>query len=158
MATFIKMALGIEHYWGRVEFVPGREAIHLHTVAIANDMAYLQDFFYAKTTEDKAAVVNEYAREHLDMTADVKINNDKQRRPEYQSSSLGKRYCKSPDQKEDVGQLAEDCMCHQCNKYCLQLAKTNWPKNMQSSFWNRNKIRKTRHTMSSTYNKVQNIY
>ncbi len=46
-------------------------------------MAYLQDIFHTKTTEDKAAVVNEYAQEHLDMTADVDVNNDKQRRPEY---------------------------------------------------------------------------
>jgi hypothetical protein len=76
-------------------------------------------------TEDKAAVVNKYAQEHLDMTADVDINNDKQRRQEYRNSPLGKKYCESPDQEEDVQQLAEDCMCHQCNKYCLQSAKTN---------------------------------
>ncbi len=48
MATVIKTALGIEHYWGRVEFVPGRGAIYLHIVAIANDMAYFQDFFMQK--------------------------------------------------------------------------------------------------------------
>ncbi len=48
MATVIKTALGIEHYWGRVEFAPGRGAIHLYIVAIANDMAYLQDFFTQK--------------------------------------------------------------------------------------------------------------
>ncbi len=119
MATVIKTALGIEHYWGRVEFAPGRGAIHLHIVAIANDMAYLQDFFHAKTTEDKAAVVNKYAQEHLDMTADVDINDDKQRRPEYQNSPHGKKYFESPDQEEDVRQFAEDCMCHQFNKHCL---------------------------------------
>ncbi len=48
MATVVKSALGIEHYWGRVEFAPGSGAIHLHIVAIANDMAYLQDFFTQK--------------------------------------------------------------------------------------------------------------
>ena len=48
MATVIKTALGIEHYWGGVEFAPGCGAIYLHIVAIANDMAYLQDFFHAK--------------------------------------------------------------------------------------------------------------
>ncbi len=125
MATVVKTAFGVEHYWGRVEFAPGRGAIHIHIVAIAKDMAYLQDFYHAKTTEDKAAAVNKYAREHLDMTADVNINDDKEKKPEYQNSPLGKRYCKSPDQEEDVRQLAEDCMCHQCNKYCLQSAKTN---------------------------------
>ncbi len=58
MATVIKTALGIEHYWGCVEFAPGCGVFHLHIVAIANNMAYLQDFFHAKTTEDKAVVVN----------------------------------------------------------------------------------------------------
>jgi hypothetical protein len=29
------------------------------------------------------------------MTADVDINNDKQRKPEYQNSPLGKGYCES---------------------------------------------------------------
>ncbi len=48
MATVIKTAIGIEHYWGRVEFVPGCGAIHPHIVAIANDMAYLQHFFMQK--------------------------------------------------------------------------------------------------------------
>jgi hypothetical protein len=83
MSTVIKTALGIEHYWGRVEFAPGHGAIHLHIVAIAKDMAYLQDFYHAKTAEDKAAVVDKYAREYLDMTANVNINNDKRRKPEY---------------------------------------------------------------------------
>jgi hypothetical protein len=61
MSTVVKMALGIEHYWGHVEFVPGRGAIHIHIVAIAKDMAYSQDFYHAKTAEDKTAVVNKYA-------------------------------------------------------------------------------------------------
>ncbi len=138
--------------------MPGRGAIHLDIVAIAKDMAYLQDFYHAKTAEDKAAVVDKYTREHLDMTADVDIDNDKQRKPEYQNSPLRKRYCKSPNQDKDVRQLAEDCMCHQCNKYCLQSAKTNTngPRTSES-FWNQNKIWKTRHTRASIYKKVQNI-
>ncbi len=102
MATVIKTTLGIEHYWGCVEFAPGHGAIHIHIVVIAKDMAYLQDFYHAKTADDKAAVVDKYAREHFDMTANVNINNDKERKPEYQNSSLGNRYCKSPDQEEDV--------------------------------------------------------
>jgi hypothetical protein len=61
MSTVVKMARGIEHYWGRVEFAPGHGAIHLHIVAISKDMAYLQDFYHATTAEDKASVVNKYA-------------------------------------------------------------------------------------------------
>ncbi len=61
MATVIKTALGIEYYWGPVEFAPGRGAIHIHIVVIAKDMAYLQDFYHVKTAEDNAAVVDKYA-------------------------------------------------------------------------------------------------
>ena len=57
------MSLGIEHYWGHVKFAPGCGAIHLHIVAIAKDMAYLQDFYHATTAEDKASVVDKYAQE-----------------------------------------------------------------------------------------------
>ncbi len=83
MATVIKTALRIEHYWGRVEVAPGHGAIHIYIVAIAKDMAYLKIFYHTKTAEDKAAVVDKYAREHLDMTANVNINDDKERNPEY---------------------------------------------------------------------------
>jgi hypothetical protein len=61
MLTVVKTAIGIEHYWGRVEFAPGRGAIHLHIVAITKDMAYLQEFYHATTAEDKASVVDKYA-------------------------------------------------------------------------------------------------
>jgi hypothetical protein len=160
MSTVVKTALGIEHYWGHVEFATGCGAIHLHIVAIAKDMAYLKDFYHAKTAEDKAAVVDEYAQEHLDMTADVDINGDKQRKPEYQNSPLGKRYCESPNQDKDARQLAEDCMCHQCNKYCLQSAKTNMngPRTCRIHFGTETKYGILRHTKASTYKKVQNIY
>ena len=76
MGTVVKKALGIEHYWGRVEFAPGRGAIHLHIIGIASDKAYLRDFYHASTNEEKADVLEKYARETLDMTADVKINDD----------------------------------------------------------------------------------
>jgi hypothetical protein len=45
MKTVMKNALQIKHYWGRVEFAPGRGAIHLHVVAIGKDRVYLKFFF-----------------------------------------------------------------------------------------------------------------
>ncbi len=62
------------------------------------------------------------------MTADVNVNDDPHRKPDYASSPLGKRYCECHDQIEDVRRLAENCMCHQCNNYCLQSNKTNAPR------------------------------
>jgi len=76
MNTVLKDALGIEHYWGRVEFAPVRGQIHLHMLGIAKDKAYLNDFYKAKTMEDKAIVVDKYAREKLDMVADIDIKDD----------------------------------------------------------------------------------
>ena len=65
MTNVVKYALGIEHYWSRVEFAPGRGQIHLHILGIAKNKAYLTDFYKAKTTEDKAAIVDKYARKKL---------------------------------------------------------------------------------------------
>ncbi len=96
MVTVVKKALGIDYYWGRVEFAPGRGAIHLHIIGITRGQAYLQAFYQARTSEGKGEVLDKYAQENLDMTADVNHRR-----------------------------LAEDCMCHQCNNYCLQLYKTN---------------------------------
>jgi hypothetical protein len=76
MKTVMKNALQLEHYWRRVEFAPGRGAIHLHVVAIANDKAYLQDFYKATTLEEKSKVLNDYAIKHLDMTADTNVSDN----------------------------------------------------------------------------------
>ncbi len=35
MDEFARDALDLEYYWGRVEFAPGRGAIHLHILGIA---------------------------------------------------------------------------------------------------------------------------
>ncbi len=123
MATVVKEALGIDHYWGRVEFAPGRGAIHLHIIGIARDKAYLRAFYQASTSEEKTEVLNKFAQENLDMTADVHVDDDPERKPDYGSSPLGKRYCECHDQIEDIRRLAEDFMCHQCNNYCLQSKK-----------------------------------
>lgn len=129
MDTVVKNALGIKYYWGRVEFAPGRGQIHLHLLGIADDRAYLDDFYKAKTMQAKAAVVDKYARERLDMTADVDIEDkDRKRRPDGLTSVLRRRYCESTDEVEDVRLLAQDCMCHHCNKYCLRDVKANQPR------------------------------
>jgi hypothetical protein len=45
-------------------------------LGIAKDKAYLNDFYKAKTMEDKAIVVDKYSREKLDMVADIDIKDD----------------------------------------------------------------------------------
>ncbi len=122
-----------------MEFAPGRGAIHLHIIGIARDKAYLQEFCPASTYEEKAGVLDKYTHETLDMTADVNIDDDRLCKPDYLNSSLEKRYCECHNQEEDARQLAEDCMCHQCNKFCLQSNKTNAPRTCRVHYglWNR---------------------
>ncbi len=134
MNTVLKEALQIEHYWGRVEFAPGRGAIHLHIVAIANDRAYLQDFYRATTLEEKAKVLNDYAIKHLDMTADAKVVDNKDYRPNYSASPLTRRYCECCDEENDVTELAQDCMMHQCNRYCLKSTKVGSPRTCRANY------------------------
>eukprot|EP00984_Skeletonema_dohrnii_P028593 scaffold18649_cov118-Skeletonema_dohrnii-CCMP3373.AAC.1 len=69
--TVVKAALGIKHYWARVEFAPGRGQIHLHLLAIGKNKSYLYDFYRAKTEEEKAKIMEKYATTVLDMTSDV---------------------------------------------------------------------------------------
>ena len=54
MDTFARTALGIEHYWGRVEFAGGRGQIHIHLLRIAKHKGYLPDFYAAKTEQKKS--------------------------------------------------------------------------------------------------------
>ncbi len=124
----------MDHYWGRVEFAPGRGANHLHMICIARDKAYLRAFYQARTFKEKAEVLDKYAQEVMDMMADKNVNDDPQQKPDYASSPLGMRYCECHDQIEDVRRLAEDCMIHQCNNYCLQSNKKNAPRTCRVHF------------------------
>ena len=93
MKEVMKEALGIEHYWGRVEFAPGRGQIHVHMLGIAKNKAYLNDFYKAQTMKEKAMVVERYAKEHLDMTADINIkDDDKKYFPSHPNSPLSRKF------------------------------------------------------------------
>ena len=128
MDTVVRDALGIEHYWGRVEFAPGRGQIHLHIIAIGKDRAYLKDFYNAETTKEKAKVVDDYARNKLNMTADLGGFNESKEYKAYQvrplTSPLQTRYCEVVNDKVDQWDLCQDCMLHLCNDYCLKCGRT----------------------------------
>ena len=76
--------------------------------------------------EDKAAVVDKYAREKLDTMADVNIKDDDRNYfPVHSQSPLSKKFYKAHNKDKDVQYLCQDCMCHHCNKFCLQDNKKN---------------------------------
>lgn len=128
MDTILKDALGIKHYWGRVEFAPGRGQIHLHLLAISQDQTYLKKYYNAKTKEEKAEVVAAYAESVLDMTADVDVNDDPKYREDHVDSPLNQRYSETSDTDEDSRRLCQACMIHHCNDYCLKDGKPGAPR------------------------------
>lgn len=143
MKTVVKEALGIDHYWARVEFAPGRGQIHVHMLGIAKDRAYLDGFYHAQTMEDKAAVMDNYAKKHLDMTANVNIKDDDPRYfPPHPESPLSRKYCECTDKEEDLRLLAQDCMCHFCNKFCLRDNKKNMPRTCRVGFGDETELSK----------------
>ena len=135
MKEVMKEALGIEHYWGRVEFAPGRGQIHVHMLGIAKNKAYLNDFYKAQTMKEKAMVVERYAKEHLDMTADINIkDDDKKYFPSHSKSPLSRKFCEVVNESKDKRILCQDCMCHHCNRYCLRDNKKNMPRTCRVGF------------------------
>ena len=57
MDGYARDVLGIEYYWGRVEFAAGRGQIHLHILGIGKNKAYLHEFYRAETEQDKTDVM-----------------------------------------------------------------------------------------------------
>ena len=68
------------------------------------------------------------------MTADTKVGDNPDYGPNYSASPLTRRYCACCDKKKDVTQLAQDCMMHQCNMYCLKSTEVGTPRKCRSYY------------------------
>ena len=112
----------LEFYWGRVEFAADRGQIRLHILGIAKNKAYLNDFYRAKTEEEKIEVLNQYTTNVLDMTADIELDPmhvTVDKITKCGSSPLGIRFSEFVDRNKDHVYLVQDCMLYECNTYCL---------------------------------------
>ena len=62
-------------------------------ISIAKEKAHLNDFYKANTMEDKSIVVDNYAREKLDIDANIDIkDNNRDYFPIHTESPLTKRF------------------------------------------------------------------
>ena len=79
--------------------------------------------------EDRGVVVDKYARETLDLVADVDIKDyERNFFPVHLETTLSRKFCEVSDEAEDVGLLCQDCMCHHCNRFCIKDNKKNKPR------------------------------
>ncbi len=76
------------------------------------------------------------------MTADVKVSDNQDHQPNCLTSPLTRRYSECTDDEEDVWQLAQDCMCHECNRYFLRSTKAGTPQKCRSHYGTKTKFGK----------------
>jgi Helitron helicase-like domain at N-terminus len=124
-----KPIFGIEHYWVRFEFAPGRGQIHAHLLAVSNHMSVYEDCWkdMQKETggeERRANRLAEWASSRYGMTASVDegfedIVVDRENSPCLQ------RHGDVPSEKtrEDTQRLFKAVQIHKCNGFCLRADK-----------------------------------
>ena len=120
LKTVGKEIFGIEHYWVRFEFAPGRGQIHAHLLAISrdNDIYKLchNDMKYNNGEERRARRLAEWAENKFGLTASVSPNFDSVK-CEVHPSSIP--YSQS-DPSSDADALLKSCQEHHCSGYCMR--------------------------------------
>ena len=130
LETVGKDVFGIEHYWVRYEFAPGRGQIHAHLLAITKDQT-IQELCYAEKKsnageEAQATLLADWASKAFGLTASVEngfddLNINKNNTP------VRVRFtdvCKTAEERhDDIQKLMKHVQVHQCSDFCLRKAK-----------------------------------
>ena len=78
LATVGKDVFKIKYHWGAYEFAPGRGMIHVHLLAIADNMEVMKTYYSLRGNKEKQLeYIARYAREELFMTAEHPARNNK---------------------------------------------------------------------------------
>ena len=128
LQTVGKNFFGIEHYWVRYEFAPGRGQIHAHLLAMSKDQEIYKlchdDLKLPNGNDLRAQRLADFVQKHYDMTACV--------HPEFDGISvdegrqaLSMRFLDVNDHVSDIQQLTKAVMCHNCSGFCMR-SHENW--------------------------------
>ena len=138
LQTVGKQIFGIDHYWVRYEFAPGRGQIHAHLLAISNDTSVYERCHMVRNDvggkEERAKIMSGWARQKFGLTASVGDGFDDRNITESNSpikirmkdlSLTGNPHPTTNQHYEDGQNLLKNVMVHQCSQFCLQTrAKT----------------------------------
>lgn len=128
LETVGKEIFGIEHYWVRYEFAPGRGQIHAHLLAIPSEQ-HIFKHCYEQTRNDvnqaelKANILAKWAEEKFGLTASVSDGFD--------GLPISRTTCPSSfrfvdvsslqcDRDHDVQSLMKHVQVHTCSNFCLR--------------------------------------
>ena len=131
--TVGKVIFGIEHYWVRYEFAPGRGQIHAHLLAISKDqevytIAHQAAKFDAEANESeptRAKILSEWASSKFGLTASVGDDFDSRNINDEQPTTI--RFTDLGDDPkqhtEDIENLKKAVQVHDCSGFCMKPPK-----------------------------------
>ena len=130
LETVGKDVFGIEHYWVRYEFAPGRGQIHAHLVAIPKSPTLHQLSYELQKNRDnsecRADVIGNWAADQFGLTASVGDGFDEiQVNAENSPIRIRLSDVQLDDIEADKQNLMKYVQCHECSKFCLRDPKNS---------------------------------
>ena len=141
LATVGKDVFKIRHHWGAYEFAKGRGVIHIHLLAIADNMDVMRKYYLLRNDKEaQLKHIAKYARTQLFMTAEHPAGDNKQdiAAPEGNAEKedflkcLQDSYSGCQCVKKDLINLVNSAAMHFCNDYCLRHPKNEKKRSKQT--------------------------
>jgi hypothetical protein len=125
LETVGKDVFGIEHYWVRYEFAPGRGQIHAHLVAIPKSPTLHHLSYELHKNRDnsdcRADIIGQWAADQFGMTATVDDGFDEiDTNPENSPVKIRLSEVPEEDLQKDRQSLMKFVQCHECSAFCLR--------------------------------------
>ena len=127
--TVGKDILGIQHYWIRYEFTPGRGQIHAHLLAISTEQKIFSDIHNSVPPMDdstKAKVLANWSEKQFGLTATVP-GDFEEYETKYPENPVSKQFGDNATNMEmeiDKYRLLKQVQTHICSGFCMRLSRS----------------------------------
>jgi len=124
LETVGKDVFFIKHFWGRMEFSPGRGQIHCHLLAICGDQSYNMVMHKLKGNKvAQATFLQTWASKAYNYTAEVDMETFNAMKIGNDDSPCSERLSEVDDVILDGQRVLRFCQNHSCSGYCLRCPK-----------------------------------
>ena len=126
--TVGRIVFGIEHWWGRFEFTPGRGQIHIHLLATRKDQSILRLCFQdlkdkVNGKKNRDIRLAKWALQEFGLIASVEEGFDDiviSPKDSPCATLLTNVATNTVDLHTDQQRLLKYCQVHECNAFCLR--------------------------------------